>query len=247
MSDQALAVLDNLECHLLCAPVVDSLIRRGIEPGSPREFDLRIDVERAYKQGVEWGDDLALLDFADGRTSHLGQGSTGAQAELMGIGHATEKKACDNMRQIRHGVRQRKRHIPQVYRDHLFKGHLDEIEMPNRFAQWANGMTSAVQFLHDVMGGPQDDSLPTLDPLWFASVFLALAKPTWIEKIRSGPAEEVFLLGQRNVANAAKGLGSDVKVGLTHGLLLYGMCCTYSEAIALSLHLLPHRRAEGND
>lgn len=119
--------------------------------------------------------------------------------------------------------------------------------MPNRFAQWANGMTSAVQFLHDVMGGPQDDSLPTLDPLWFASVFLALAKPTWIEKIRSGPAEEVFLLGQRNVANAAKGLGSDVKVGLTHGLLLYGMCCTYSEAIALSLHLLPHRRAEGND
>lgn len=247
MSDQALAVLDNLECHLLGRPIVDFLIQRGIEPDSPEEFELRMEVERAYKQGVEWGDELALLDFAESRTRHLGPGSTGAQAKLLGIGDATEKKACDNMRQIKHGVRHRKRHIPQVYRDHLFDGYMDEIEMPNRFAQWANGMTSAVQFLHDRIGAPQDGSLPTLDPLWFASVFLALTKPTWIEKIKSGSAEEVFLLGQRHVANAAAGLESDVKVGLTHGLLLYGMCCVYSEAIALSLHLLPHRRAEGSD
>jgi hypothetical protein len=164
----------------------------------------------------------------------------------LGVGSAKEQKARDNMRQIRHGVQRKKRHIPSAYRDHLFTDHMDEIQMPNRFAEWANGMTSAVLYLHQVMGGPEDDSLPKFDPLWFASIFLAFTKPTWIEKIKSGPAEEVFVLGQRHVSNAAEGLNSDVKISLAHGLLLYGMCQIYGEAIALSLYLLPHRRAGGN-
>ncbi len=246
MSDQALTVLGNLQRHVLDIPVVDFLARRGVAPGSSEEFDLKVKAEIAYRQGVEWGDDLALLDFLDRQTRNLGKKSTGAQAELLGVGSSTEKKACDNMRQIRHGVIRRKRHIPPAYRDHLFADHMDQIHMPNRFAEWANGMTSAVQYLHDVTGGSQDGSLPTLDPLWFASVFLALIKSTWIEKIKSGPAEEVFILGQRHVSNAAEGLECDAEVSLAHGLLLYGMCSTYSNAIALALHLLPHRRAGGN-
>jgi hypothetical protein len=246
MSDQALAVLDNLQRHMLGIPVADVLARRGIEPESSDEFDLRIDAEIAYRQGVEWGDDVALLDFLDRRTRHLGRKSTGAQAELLGVGSATEEKARANMRQIRHGVQQRKRHIPPAYRDHLFADHMDEIQMPDRFAEWANGMTAAVQYLHDIIGGSNDGSLPKFDPLWFASLFLAFTNPTWIEKIKSGPAEEAFVLGQRHVSNAAEGLNSEVEVTLTHGLLLYGMCRTYGEAIALSLYLLPHRRAGGN-
>lgn len=246
MSDQALTVLDNLHRHILETPLADILAKRGVEPESSEEFELRIEAEIAYRQGVEWGDDLALLDFLDRQTRHLGTKSTGAQAKLLGVGSSTEKKACDNMRQIRHGVNQRKRHIPPAYRDHLFADHMDKIRMPNRFAEWANGMTSVVQFLQDFIASPADGLLPKLSPLWFTAVFLALTKSTWIEKIKSGSAEEVVVLGQRHVSNAAKGLESDVEVGLTHGLLLYGMCRTYSEAIALSLHLLPHRRAGGN-
>ena len=246
MSEKALAVLRNLERYMLDGQVIDILRELDIEPDSSREFELSIKVERAYKQGVELGDDLALLAFLDMRTRDLARNRTGAQAELLGVGSASEKKACNNMRQIKSGVHRGTRGIPAGYRDHLFQQFSDDIQMPNLFAEWANGMTAAVQFLHDAGDRPSDSLLPKLSPLWFASAFLALSTSTWIKQLQSGPAESAFVLGQRCVSNAAKGLEMGGEVNLTHGILLYPMCRTYSEAIALSLYLLPHRRVRGN-
>ncbi|MBC8876252.1 MAG: hypothetical protein H8E44_43045 [Planctomycetes bacterium] len=242
MREHELAVLDNIERYLLDGPVTDVLAECGIKAGTVKEAKLKIKVQQAFVQGAELGDDLALLGFLDSQTDGLGPRSTAAQAKLLGVAGETEKRACDTVRKIRSRVQRKESRIPTVYRNRLFDRFFKQIEMPNQVAEWANGMTAAVQYLHEAFDGQSDVLLPKLSPLWFASAYLALLTPNWFQPFRDGSVKDAFAVGQRHVENAAVALEADVKASLTHGALLYRMCDTYGKAIALALHFLQQRR-----